>query len=110
MTGSCRIRSTTIALARANTTNGGSAQGRYDRGDEFNARWHEETRAVERALDDWLARREPRTALELACGTGLFTHRIARHVGHVTAVDASPEVIAINRARVSGTACALRPG
>ena len=76
-------------------------QGRYDRGDEFNARWHEETRAVERALDAWLARRKPRTALELACGTGLFTRRIARHAGRVTAIDASPEVIAINRDRVA---------
>ena len=27
-------------------------QGRYDRGDEFNARWHAETARVERALDD----------------------------------------------------------
>jgi demethylmenaquinone methyltransferase/2-methoxy-6-polyprenyl-1,4-benzoquinol methylase len=80
-------------------------QGRYDRGDEFNARWHEETRAVERALDDWLARRKPRKVLELACGTGLFTHRIARQAGRVTAVDASPEVIAINRARVARPMC-----
>jgi demethylmenaquinone methyltransferase/2-methoxy-6-polyprenyl-1,4-benzoquinol methylase len=38
--------------------------------------------------------------LEVACGTGLFTRLIAPRVGVITAVDASPEVIAINRARV----------
>jgi demethylmenaquinone methyltransferase/2-methoxy-6-polyprenyl-1,4-benzoquinol methylase len=76
-------------------------QGRYDRGPEFNARWHSETGAVEAALDAWIARRRPRSVLELACGTGLFTRRIAPRVASVTAVDASPEVLAINRARVS---------
>ena len=77
--------------------------GRYDHGAEFNARWHRETGAVENALDTWLADRRPGSVLELACGTGLFTRRIARRVAHVTAVDASPEVIAINRARVAST-------
>ena len=38
--------------------------------------------------------------LELACGTGLFTRLIAPRVARLTAVDASPEVVAINRARV----------
>ena len=76
-------------------------RGRYDRGSELNARWHSETAAVERALDAWLARRKPRNVLELACGTGLFTRRIAPRVASVTAIDASPEVLAINRARVS---------
>jgi SAM-dependent methyltransferase len=76
-------------------------QGRYDRGAEFNARWHDETAAVEQALDTWLARRNPGNALELACGTGLFTRRIAPRVVSITAVDASPEALAINRARVA---------
>ena len=76
-------------------------QGRYDRGPEFNARWHGETAAVEDALDAWLARRRPRNVLELACGTGLFTRRIAPCVANVTAVDASPEVLAVNRARIT---------
>jgi demethylmenaquinone methyltransferase/2-methoxy-6-polyprenyl-1,4-benzoquinol methylase len=38
--------------------------------------------------------------LELACGTGLWTRRLAENNAHVVAVDASPEVIAINRERV----------
>ncbi len=74
-------------------------QGRYDRGAEFNARWLAETAAVENALDTWLVRTKPRSILELACGTGLFTRRIAPRVSRVTAIDASPEVLAINRAR-----------
>ena len=38
--------------------------------------------------------------LELACGTGLWTVELARHAASVTAVDASPEVLEINRARL----------
>src|SRR5437763_16901094 len=75
-------------------------QGRYDRGHEFNTRWHSETGAVEAALDAWTARRRPRSVLELACGTGVFTRRIAPRVARGPAVDASSEVSAINRARV----------
>jgi SAM-dependent methyltransferase len=75
--------------------------GRYDRGPEFNAQWQTEVASVEEALDAWLAVRRPRNVLELACGTGLFTRRLAPRVPHLTAVDASPEVIAINRDRVA---------
>jgi demethylmenaquinone methyltransferase/2-methoxy-6-polyprenyl-1,4-benzoquinol methylase len=75
--------------------------GRYDRGREFNARWRAEVDAIEAALDAWLTARRPQTILELACGTGLFTRRLAPRVAHITAVDASPEVLAINRSRVA---------
>ena len=75
--------------------------GRYDRGTELNTRWHAETAAVDAALIDWLAKRGPRKVLELACGTGLFTRHIAPRADHVTALDASSEVLAINRARVA---------
>jgi SAM-dependent methyltransferase len=75
--------------------------GRYDRGAEQNARWHADTAAVDAALAAWLAAGRPRDVLELACGTGLFTRHLAPSVGHLTAVDASPEVLAINRARVA---------
>src|SRR5207249_3001376 len=43
----------------------------------------------------------PQRVLELACGTGLFTRHLAPRVPQVTAIDASPEVIACNRARVN---------
>jgi demethylmenaquinone methyltransferase/2-methoxy-6-polyprenyl-1,4-benzoquinol methylase len=35
--------------------------------------------------------------LELACGTGGFTRELVRHAQSVTAVDASPRMLAINR-------------
>ena len=37
--------------------------------------------------------------LELACGTGAYTADIARHAQSVTAVDASPRMLAINKRR-----------
>jgi SAM-dependent methyltransferase len=74
--------------------------GRYDRGAELNARWHAETAAVDDALVAWLDEHRPASVLELACGTGLFTRHLAAHAAHVTALDASSEVLAINRARV----------
>ena len=39
--------------------------------------------------------------LELACGTGQWTVELAKHASQLTAVDASPEMIALNRARVA---------
>ena len=77
--------------------------GRYDRGPEWNARWRDDVADVEAALERWLEARRPASALELACGTGLFTRRLAPKVGRLTAIDASPEVIAINRARVAAS-------
>jgi demethylmenaquinone methyltransferase/2-methoxy-6-polyprenyl-1,4-benzoquinol methylase len=42
--------------------------------------------------------------LELACGTGLWTRHLAKSHKRVLAVDASSEVISINRARVHSEA------
>jgi demethylmenaquinone methyltransferase/2-methoxy-6-polyprenyl-1,4-benzoquinol methylase len=42
--------------------------------------------------------------LELACGTGAWTGRLAERAGSVTALDASPEALEIARARVSDPA------
>ena len=75
-------------------------KGRYDRGDELNAAWAAEVGDVESALTAWLDRSSPQHAVELACGTGLFTRLLAPRVGHLAALDASPEALAINRARV----------
>lgn len=72
-------------------------EGRFDRGTEANARWFAETTELERVLE----RLDPRgDVLELACGTGLWTRQLVRYATTVTAVDAAPEVLAINRARV----------
>jgi len=75
-------------------------KGRFDRGADLNAVWFDDVAAVERALFGFLDAVQPGRVLELACGTGLFTRHLAPRVAHVTAVDASPEVVASNRARV----------
>lgn len=75
--------------------------GRYDRGDALNRAWRADIAAVEAALCEHLAQHRPSQVLELACGTGLFTRHLAPRVRAVTAVDASPEVIEINRMRVA---------
>jgi len=75
--------------------------GRYDRGPEFNAQWRVEVDEVEGAVAEWLVARRPRSVVELACGTGLFTRLLAPKVDKLTAIDASPEVLALNRQRVA---------
>jgi len=77
--------------------------GRFDRGADNNAAWRAEAAEVETAVADMLADARPSAVLELACGTGLFTRHVAPRVAAVTAVDASPEVMAINRRRVGLT-------
>jgi len=71
-------------------------QGRYDRGSEHRAAWFSEVGEVQAALNRELQSGE---VLELACGTGLWTQHLARQHARVVAVDASPEVIEINRQR-----------
>jgi SAM-dependent methyltransferase len=39
--------------------------------------------------------------LELACGTGQWTAELTKRASGVTAVDSSPEMLAINKAKVS---------
>ena len=72
-------------------------KGRYDRGPEENRRWFSEMEQVRRELDRFGPTGE---VLELACGTGLWTVELARKAAGITAVDASPEVLEINRARL----------
>jgi SAM-dependent methyltransferase len=72
-------------------------EGRFDRGPEANTRWFAETTELERVLE----RFDPRgDVLELACGTGLWTRHLVAYADTLTAVDAAPEVLAVNRARV----------
>ncbi len=75
-------------------------QGRHDRGPEWNRRWFSEVAQVRGELDRF---RPADEVLELACGTGLWTEQLARHAKRITAVDASPEVLKINRARLEGS-------
>ena len=73
-------------------------RGRYDRSPETNARWFAEVDEVFAALDSFHLTGD---VLELAPGTGIWTERLVRTATTITAVDASPEMIEINRAKVS---------
>lgn len=73
-------------------------RGRYDRGPEANARWFADAEEVVAALASLHITGD---VLELAPGTGIWTERLARTARAITAVDASPEMVAINRARVA---------
>ena len=73
-------------------------RGRYDRSPESNARWFAEVDEVFAAL---AALKLEGDVLELAPGTGIWTERLVRTAKTVTAVDASLEMIEINRARLA---------
>ena len=73
-------------------------RGRYDRGEKETREWDRQVATVETAL----AAFDPRgDVLELAGGTGWWTERLAPTAGHLTVVDASPEALVLNRARVA---------
>ena len=71
--------------------------GPHDRGPEWNRGWFLELERVRQEVDRFGPKGR---VLELACGTGLWTVELARHAAGITAVDASPEVLGINRARM----------
>jgi demethylmenaquinone methyltransferase/2-methoxy-6-polyprenyl-1,4-benzoquinol methylase len=75
-------------------------EGRYDRGPAMKARWFNEVELVCQALHEFAPFGD---VLDLAAGTGIWTEELARYADAVTAVDASAEVLAINRKRVNGT-------
>ena len=76
-------------------------RGRYDLGEEGNARWAAEAAEVEAALD---ALRPFGSVVELAAGTGLWTRHLVEGATRVLALDASAETLAINRERTGGRA------
>jgi len=71
---------------------------RYDRGAEANQQWFDEAGIVRSALH---ALGHIGDALELACGTGIWKHELAKLADHLTAIDAAEEVLAINRAKLN---------
>ncbi len=71
---------------------------RYDHGPETNACWFADAAEVQDALEGF----DPAgDVLELACGTGLWTQRLVSHAASVTAIDGSPEMLKLCRARVN---------
>lgn len=79
-------------------------RGRYDRGPEANARWFSEIDEVRSVFDGLPFDSE---VVELASGTGYWTALLAARAIRVTAMDGSPEMIAINRARLGELASAV---
>ena len=72
-------------------------QGRYDYGPELNKQWADQVAEVRAAL----LRCEPvDSALELACGTGIWTQTLLTLCARIHALDAAPEMLAINRAKL----------
>lgn len=72
-------------------------QGRYDRGEAHAQQWFSEVAQLERALAAFAPGGD---ILELACGTGWWTERLSDYGTSLTAVDAAPEVIALNKKRL----------
>ena len=72
-------------------------RGRYDRGPDEQAEWDRQVAVLDAALESFGATGR---VLELAGGTGWWTERLARTADTLTVVDASPETLERNRARV----------
>ncbi|MEP7291180.1 MAG: class I SAM-dependent methyltransferase [Chloroflexota bacterium] len=71
---------------------------RYDRGEALNQQWFDEAAVVLRAVQSL---GQVGDVLELACGTGIWTQELAKIADHVAAIDASEEVLAINRNKLN---------
>ena len=76
-------------------------KGRYDQGEELNRRWFSEAAWCFEKLHSLgpVGR-----ALELAAGTGIWTRELRQMADHVTVVDASSEVLRINREKLGDVA------
>jgi demethylmenaquinone methyltransferase/2-methoxy-6-polyprenyl-1,4-benzoquinol methylase len=72
-------------------------RGHYQQGDDAKVEWHRQVALIESALSAFNA---TGNVLEMAGGTGWWTSRLERTADYLTVVDASPEALALNRARV----------
>lgn len=72
--------------------------GRYDRGSEINQRWFDETTTLKNVVQQVGT---VESVLELACGTGIWTQELVKIGKQITAIDASQEMIEINRQKLN---------
>ncbi|MDP9296539.1 MAG: class I SAM-dependent methyltransferase, partial [Actinomycetota bacterium] len=75
-------------------------RGRHDLGPDFNTRWFEETAIVEAAVD---AAASEGSVLEIGCGSGLWTRRLAGSASRYVALDSSRTMLELNRGRNDGS-------
>jgi demethylmenaquinone methyltransferase/2-methoxy-6-polyprenyl-1,4-benzoquinol methylase len=80
-------------------------RGRFDRGEEATRQWFAEVDEVRRVLDGIPL--DGADVLELAPGSGLWTERLCRRANSVVAVDASLEMVEINRQRLGADASSV---
>ena len=73
-------------------------RGRYDHGEVATRHWFEQVGEVRAALVALPL--DGAEVLELAPGTGIWTRELCARAKHVTAVDASPEMMELNRQRL----------
>ncbi len=71
-------------------------RGTDPRSGELRKAWFAERSHLEANLEEWCAGLAGASMLELAAGTGNITRLVARHAARLTAVDTSPETLAIN--------------
>ena len=72
-------------------------QGYFDWGSDFKRQWQQEAQIVR---DQLHSSADQPHILEMACGTGIWTQELLKIGARITALDASPEMIAINRAKL----------
>jgi demethylmenaquinone methyltransferase/2-methoxy-6-polyprenyl-1,4-benzoquinol methylase len=71
------------------------------RAEEYDVTAYGDVAAARERIARLVAQMQPAgRALELACGTGLWTEALAQHARTLTATDAAPEVLELARARV----------
>ncbi|MBW4690925.1 MAG: class I SAM-dependent methyltransferase [Lyngbya sp. HA4199-MV5] len=75
-------------------------QGRFDRGTANNQHWFAEVAVVQQALQQV---GKVDRILELACGTGIWTQELLTLGNQITAIDASTEVLEINRHKLGAS-------
>lgn len=81
-------------------------KGRYDRGEALNGQWFDEIAFL---MGELASVGKVESALELACGTGNWTRELAKISTRVTALDASQEVMEINRQKLGDARVNYQP-
>lgn len=72
-------------------------RGRYDRGAEHTKQWEAEVEEIRRALQ---TANFSGHVVDIAAGTGIWTHELLKTADHITAIDSSEEMLELSRHKV----------